>query len=78
MNSHLLIQLQDFSQRNAEIAEVRSMLLKALANYTNPRLLEEISAPGRLRTFECTWAIEQAIATTYQVQNEMSAVSDCL
>jgi hypothetical protein len=72
------IQLQDFSQRNAEIAEVRGMLLKALANYTNPRFLEETSAPGQLRIFECTWAIEQAIATTYQVQNEISAVSDCL
>ncbi len=33
---------------------------------------------GQLRRLECAWAIEQAIVATYQVQNEVSAVSDRL
>ncbi|MBN3889430.1 MAG: hypothetical protein HWQ43_09730 [Nostoc sp. JL31] len=73
-----VIQLKDFTSRNDEIVDVRKMLLKALADYTNPHLLEEISALGQIRRFECAWAIEQAIVITYQVQNEMSAVSECL
>lgn len=72
------MQIQDESRRNAEIDAVRGMLYQALANYTNPQLLGETSAAGQLRRLECAWAIEQAIVTTYQVQNEMSAVSDRL
>lgn len=72
------IQLQDMSRRNAEIDAARGMLFEALADYTNPHLLEETCAAGQLRRLECSWAIEQAIIVTYQVQNEMSAVSDCL
>lgn len=72
------MQLQDASRRNAEIDGVRGMLFEALADYTNPYLLEEICAAGQLRRLECAWAIEQAIVATYQVQNEVSAVSDRL
>jgi hypothetical protein len=72
------IQLQDTSRRNAEIDATRGMLFEALADYTNPHLLEEICAAGQLRRLECSWAIEQAIVTTYQVQNEVSVVSDRL
>ncbi|MEC4813059.1 MAG: DUF433 domain-containing protein [Scytonema sp. PMC 1069.18] len=72
------MQLQDVSRRNAEIDGVRGMLFEALADYTNPHLLEETCAAGQLRRLECAWAIEQAIIATYQVQNEMSAVSDRL
>ena len=72
------MQLQDISRRNAEIDAVKGMLFEALADYTNPYLLEDTCAPGQLRRLECSWAIEQAIITTYQVQNEVSAVSDRL
>lgn len=72
------MQLQDISRRNAEIDAARGMLFEALADYTNPHLLEQTCAPGQLRRLECSWAIEQAIITTYQVQNEVSAVSDRL
>ena len=70
------MQLQDISRRNAEIDAARGMLFEALADYTNPHLLAETCAPGQLRRLECSWAIEQAIITTYQIQNEVSAVSD--
>jgi hypothetical protein len=70
------MQLQDAGRRNAEIDGARGMLFEALADYTNPHLLEETSAAGQLRRLECSWIIEQEIITTYQVQNEMSAVSD--
>ncbi|MEH1912217.1 hypothetical protein [Nostoc sp.] len=72
------IQLQDFNRRNAEIDGVRGMLFAALADYSNPHLLEETCAAGQLRRLECAWAIEQVIVATYQVQNEVSAVSDRL
>ena len=72
------MQIQDDSRRNAEIDAVRGMLYQALASYSNPQLLGETSAAGQLRRLECAWAIEQVIVTTYQVQNEMSAVSDRL
>ncbi|MBN3872981.1 hypothetical protein [Nostoc sp. JL33] len=72
------MQLQDFNRRNAEIDDVRGMLFAALADYSNPHLLEETCAAGQLRRLECAWAIEQVIVATYQVQNEVSAVSDRL
>ncbi|MBN3941531.1 hypothetical protein [Nostoc sp. NMS9] len=72
------MQLQDFSRRNAEIDGVRGMLFAALADYSNPHLLEEACAAGQLRRLECAWIIEQVIVATYQVQNEVSAVSDRL
>ncbi len=70
------MQLQDASRRNAEIDGARGMLFEALADYTNPHLLEQTCAAGQLRRLECAWIIEQGIIATYQVQNEMSAVSD--
>ncbi len=72
------MQLQDVSRRNAEIDGVRGMLFEALADYTNLHLLEETCTAGQLRRLECAWTIEQAIIATYQVQNEVSAVSDRL
>ncbi len=38
------MQLQDFSRRNAEVDGVRGMLFAALADYSNPHLLEETCA----------------------------------
>jgi hypothetical protein len=70
--------LQDVNRRNAEIDAARGMLFEALADYTNPQLLEETCAAGQLRRLECAWAIDQTIIATYQVQNESAAVSDRL
>lgn len=72
------VQLQDVNRRNAEIDAARGMLFEALADYTNPQLLEETCAAGHLRRLECAWAIDQTIIATYQVQNEFAAVSDRL
>ena len=66
------VQIQDLSRKNAEIDAARGMLYEAHADYTNPQLLEEVSAPAKLRRFECSWIIEQAIIATYQLQEEFS------
>ena len=72
------LQLQDINRRNAEIDAARGMLFEALADYRNPHLLEETCAAGQLRRLECSWAIEQSIIGTYQVQNEFGAAGDRL
>jgi hypothetical protein len=74
----LAMNLQDVNRRNAEIDAARGMLFEALADYTNPHLLEETGSAGKLRRLECAWAIDQTIVATYQVQNEIGAVSDRL
>lgn len=74
----IALKLQDPNRRNAEIDAARGMLFEALADYTNPHLLEETCAAGQLRRLECAWAIDQSIIATYQVQNEFAAVSDRL
>ncbi len=70
------MKLKDIQGRNVEINAVRSMLFEALADYTNPHILTEICGAGQLRRLECSWAIEQVIIITYQVQNEISAAID--
>ncbi|MEG3897186.1 MULTISPECIES: hypothetical protein [unclassified Microcoleus] len=72
------LQLQDINRRNAEIDAARGMLFEALADYRNPHLLTETCAAGQLRRLECSWAIEQSIIGTYQVQNEFGAAGDQL
>ena len=74
----LALLLEDIDLRKAEIVEVRGMLFDALADYRNPHLLEETCAAGQLRRLECSWAIEQSIIGTYQVQNEFGAAGDRL
>jgi hypothetical protein len=74
----IALKLQDTNRRNAEIDAARGMLFEALADYTNPHLLEETCAAGQLRRLECAWAIDQTIIATYQVQNELAAASDRL
>jgi len=69
---------EDVSIRDADLANARQTLDLALADYNNPRLFSEISAPGQLRRMECAWAIEQTIALTYQLQNQLTAVSNSL
>ncbi len=72
------MKLQDANRRNAQIDLAKGMLFKALADYDNPQLLEETCAAGLLRRRECAWAIEQAIAMTYQLQGADEVVSDRL
>ena len=74
MRSALLF--EDINRRNAEIDAARGMLFEALADYRNPHLLAETCAAGQLRRLECSWAIEQSIIGTYQVQNEFGAAGD--
>jgi len=74
MRSALLV--PDINGRNAEIVAARGMLFKALATYRNPHLLAETCAAGQLRRLECSWAIEQSIIGTYQVQNKFGAAGD--
>ncbi|NES25138.1 MAG: hypothetical protein F6K41_41085 [Symploca sp. SIO3E6] len=69
---------QDTSIRNADLANARQTLSEALGDYNNPHLLSETCAAGKLRRYECAWAIEQTIALSYQQQNELTAVSDRL
>jgi hypothetical protein len=72
------MRMQDPNSRNGELNNVRQTLNEALGIYRNPELLSKIAIPGQLRRFECAWAIEQMIALTYQLQNELDAVSQCL
>ena len=72
------MKIQDASSRNVELANARQTLGEAVANYNNPDLLSETSVAGHIRRLECAWAIEQMIILTYQLQNELDAVSDRL
>ncbi|MEE3718176.1 hypothetical protein V2H45_15655 [Tumidithrix elongata RA019] len=64
--------------RDADLANARQLLEVALADYRNSQLLSEISALGKLRRMECSWAIEQTIAITYQIQKQSGAVYNVL
>jgi hypothetical protein len=72
------MRFENIDRRNSEIDAIRSMLYQALADYKNPQLLENMSAPAQLRRQECVWSIEQAIINTYQMQGELSAVTEHL
>ncbi|MCY7278630.1 MAG: hypothetical protein LH702_34085, partial [Phormidesmis sp. CAN_BIN44] len=67
--------VQDLARRNADINSVRDMMFQALADYDNPQLLNKTNAAGYIRRRECVWAIQQAIAFTYQLQGEQTSVS---
>lgn len=69
---------EDISVRNADLANARQILFVALGDYNNPHFLSDTCAAGKLRRLECTWAIEQTIILSYQLQNELAAVSDRL
>jgi hypothetical protein len=74
----LAMRFESIDRRNSEIDAIRGMLYQALADYNNPQLLENMSAPAQLRRQECVWSIEQAIINTYQMQGELSAVTEHL
>lgn len=66
------------SIRNTDLATARHLLTDALEQYRNQHLLSETRAAGYLRRVECSWAIDQTIILTYQLQNQPTAVSDRL
>ncbi|MGI0489616.1 hypothetical protein ACN4EK_29720 [Pantanalinema rosaneae CENA516] len=68
----------DQQVKNADLANARQILTESLADYKNPHLFPEANAITQLRRFECTWAIEQTIAITYQLQNQPDALIHCL
>ena len=70
--------IEDLYTRTVELSNVRQTLAEALAIYNSPHLLSETSAPGKLRRYECAWAIEQTICLTYQLQNEPQALKQSL
>lgn len=72
------LKLPDVNLRNAQIGTARGMLFQALADYNNPLLFQETCLAGQLRRKECAWAIDQAITTTYQLQDAYEVVSDRL
>jgi hypothetical protein len=74
----LAMRLENIDRRNSEIDAIRGMLYQALADYSNPQLLENTSTLAQLRRQECVWSIEQAIINTYQIQGELSAVTEHL
>ena len=62
------LKLPDATDRNAALVGVEGMLRKAIADYNNPQLYNDISAAGKLRRFECAWAIDQTITLTYELR----------
>ncbi|CAD5948292.1 hypothetical protein PCC9214_02386 [Planktothrix tepida] len=70
--------IEGVNARNEQINGVLTMLYNALADYSNPNLLENTCAAGQLRRMECAWAIEQAIIAAYQAQNQLTAVNEHL
>ncbi|WP_254174194.1 hypothetical protein [Planktothrix pseudagardhii] len=74
----LAIKFEEVNDRNHQIQGVLNTLYDALADYSNPHLLEKTCAAGQLRRMECAWAIEQAIIAAYQAQNQLTAVNEHL
>lgn len=69
------VTIQDQSLRFDDITAARNTLFDALADYTNDQILSDVSSAAYLRRRECVWAIEQAIAMTYQLQGEYATVN---
>lgn len=72
------VTMQDLRARTDEIKATRDMMFQALSDYDNSRLMSGISPIAYIRRRECVWAIEQAIAMTYEMQGEWQTVSDRL
>lgn len=70
--------LPDVKLRNSEINSAREQLLEALKVYENSSLLEGLCSAAQIRKMECVWAIEQAIALTFQLQRAYDMVSSRL
>ncbi|WP_121968130.1 hypothetical protein [Leptolyngbya sp. BC1307] len=70
--------MQDLRSRSDEIKAARDMMFRALSDYDNGQLMIGVGSAAYIRRCECVWAIEQAIAMTYQMQGEWQTVSDRL
>jgi hypothetical protein len=70
--------LPEIKLRNAEINRGRDLLFEALKIYNHSSLLDGLCSAAQLRQMECVWAIEQAIAITFQLQRVYDIVSDRL
>ena len=70
--------LPDVKLRNSEINSAREQLFEALKVYDNSSLLEGLCSAAQIRKMECVWAIEQAIALTFQLQRAYDMVSSRL
>ena len=62
------LKISDRHLRNTVIGNAQKMLYDALADYKNPLLYDNSNIPGQLRRQECTWAIEQILILTYELQ----------
>ncbi|EDX84981.1 hypothetical protein S7335_2680 [Synechococcus sp. PCC 7335] len=72
------VTMQDLRARNDEIKSARDMMFQALSDYDNSQLMKGVGSVAYIRRRECVWAIEQAIAMTYQMQGEWQTVGDRL
>ena len=72
------VTMQDLGARDDEIKAARGMMFQALSDYDNSQLMSGVSSVAYIRRRECVWAIEQAIAMTYEMQGEWQTVSDRL
>ncbi len=70
--------LPEVKLRNSEINSAREQLFEALKVYDNSSLLEGLCSAAQIRKMECVWAIEQAIALTFQLQRAYDMASDRL
>jgi len=70
--------LPDVKLRNSEINTAREQLFESLKVYDNSSLLEGLCSEAQIRKMECVWAIEQAIALTFQLQRAYDMVSSRL
>ena len=72
------VTMRDLGARNDEIKAARDMMFQALSDYDNSQLMSGIGSIAYVRRCECVWAIEQAIAMTYEMQGEWQTVCDRL
>ena len=73
------LNIQNKERFNTEIDAVRSTLFNDVISVYNDRnLLNSLTPIERFRWLECFWTVENAIITTYQIQDEMIAVSQLL
>ncbi|WP_332866243.1 hypothetical protein [Pannus brasiliensis] len=68
--------MTDTNLRNMSLGNAQKMLHDALADYNNPLLLQDTSVAGQIRIKECSWAIDQAITLTYQLQGSVETIGD--
>lgn len=74
----LALECQSSNARDKHLANAVQTMGESLAIYTDPHLMPEMNAAGKLRRFECAWTIEQTIALVFQLHNEPSAASKCI